>query len=155
MYWFVQPWWPRYFLRPDRPRDILRSEGMYNSFSYHYQRSIDFNIVNIQPTIGMNILVFTGNSVDTKWYDFQELFYQIHSMLPRECTGKYCSRDSKSWYIRISGSHPRTGSIDNAPAKMQIGTMWTFAIFVISRYKWIIKWYEHWKLSSFKLTLDL
>ena len=33
------------------------------SFSHHYQGSIDFNTVNIQRTVGLNFLVFTGNTV--------------------------------------------------------------------------------------------
>ena len=68
------------------------------SFSHHFQGSIDFNTVNIQHTIGMYFLVFTGNRGDIGWYDLQGSYYPIHSLLPRECIGKYCPRDSISWY---------------------------------------------------------
>ena len=41
------------------------------AFSHHYQRSIDFNIVNIHLTIGMYFLVSTGNRDDIEWNDPQ------------------------------------------------------------------------------------
>ena len=60
--------------------------------------SIEFNTVNIQRTIGMYFLVFTGNRVDIRGYDLQRSYHPIHSLCPRECTRKYVSRDSISSY---------------------------------------------------------
>ena len=50
--------------------------------------SIEFNTVNIQRTIGMYFLVFTGNRVDIRGYDLQRSYYPIQSLCPKECTEK-------------------------------------------------------------------
>ena len=36
----------------------------YEAFFHHYQGSIDFNIVNIHPTVEMYFLISTGNRDD-------------------------------------------------------------------------------------------
>ena len=71
MYWGVHPRRPRDFPRPERcpdpegkargtsrgPREISRSEGMYNPFSHHWQGSIDFNTVRTTRPTGMYFLI--------------------------------------------------------------------------------------------------
>ena len=63
-------------------------------------REVFFNTVNIQRTIDMYFLIFTGNKVDIREYDLQRSYYPIHSLTlcPRACTEKYCPRDSISPY---------------------------------------------------------
>ena len=58
----------------------------YHTFSHYYQRSIDFNTVNIHSTEGMYFLVSTGNRGDIEWND------HIIQYTPcsRECTYQYC-----------------------------------------------------------------
>ena len=41
----------------------------YQPFFHHYQGSIDFNTVNIQPTAGMYFLIFTWNRDDIIYRD--------------------------------------------------------------------------------------
>ena len=53
----------------------------YYTFFHHYQRSIDFNTVNIHRTVGMYFLVSTGNRGDIEWHDLQRSYYPIHSLL--------------------------------------------------------------------------
>ena len=46
----------------------------------------------------MYFLIFTGNRVDIREYDLQRSYYPMESLSPRECTEKYCPRDSISPY---------------------------------------------------------
>ena len=54
--------------------------------------SIDFNTINIHHTVGKYFFGFhlqQGPRDDIRWYDQHRSYYPIHSLLPRECIGKY------------------------------------------------------------------
>ena len=61
-------------------------------FSHHYQ--------GIAP-IGVYFFIFTCNRDDIEGYDLQRSYFPIHSLLPRECIGKYCPSDSIPRYTSL------------------------------------------------------
>ena len=80
---------------------VIAMADMVVDSLWRLQGSIDFNTVNIQRTIGMYFLIFTGNRVDIGGYDLQRSYHPIHSLCPRECTEKYVPRDSISPYTPL------------------------------------------------------
>ena len=57
-----------------------------------------FYTVNIYCAVGMDSLIFPGNRDDIEWHNQQRSYFQIHTLLPSECIGKYWPRDNISWY---------------------------------------------------------
>ena len=67
---------------------------------------IGFNTVDIRRNSSNSVALYgciswyslaTGMIDDIEWYDLQKPYCPIHSLLPGECFGKYCSGDSISW----------------------------------------------------------
>ena len=98
----------------------LSNLKQHDAFFHHYQGSIDFNIVNIHPTIEMYFFVSTGNRDDVEGNDQQRSSCPIPSLLP----GVYGSILSLGTvFLRTlpredTGTHPHAENIDNVPAKM-------------------------------------
>ena len=108
---------------------VNTGNGRHFSFSYHYQGSIDFNIVNIQRTIGMNFLVFTGTRLILDDIITETI---LSNTLPVPL-GEYKEIRPKGQYFllhslgRLRETHPHAGNIGNAQAVMKNGSLSMFA----------------------------
>ena len=75
---------------------IIRVIIGFNTVDIRRNSSNSSNSVALYGCISWYSLA-TGMIDDIEWYDLQKPYFPIHSLLPGECFGKYCSGDSISW----------------------------------------------------------